>query len=104
MNVPINDWIIVIAGALGWLVWGLQKIAPNLPSNVQKIIKKLSQQEIIEIIIWVNENCDTPEHRRETAVQLLQELAEKKLGFKLPTSIANLIVEWAVQQYKRLHG
>ena len=43
----------------------------------------------------------SPEARRREAVICLQKLTIKDLGFPVPASIANLLVEHIYQQWKR---
>jgi len=101
MNISLADWIAVAVGVVGLLSALLGKLAPKLPSSVQKIISKLGRDQIIEIIIWCETHVATVEQRRETAAQMIQDAWTKLAGVPLPDSVVNLIIEWAVQEYKK---
>jgi len=101
-GVPLQDWITLAIGIVGLVSALLQRIAPRLPKYVQTIIAKIGKQNIINLIAWAQEYASTPEKRKEAAVAELKKVAKNKLGIVLPDSIANLIVEWAVQQYKKI--
>jgi hypothetical protein len=98
-----GDWISLIVGVLGFVsAWAMR--SNRLPSGARKWLSKLGGQEaVFDILASANSFAErTPAQRRSWAVSELQDLAYKSTGLKLPTSIANLIVEFVYQEYRKI--
>ena len=103
-GIPIGDLLSIGIGLVGLLV---AKIASStrLPAWARRWLKKIGTDEILKAIELAAKIKDlTPEERRLQAVGYLQKLCEKELGFPVPTSVANLLVEYVYAQWKRTHG
>lgn len=100
-GVPIFD-IITLAVGLGGLLFGLM----SRNTTVKKWLDKIGGQATVEraISVGMEFSIDSPEERRKKAVVYLQKVARENYGVTLPTSIANLLVEWVYQAYKKRTG
>ena len=98
------SWLEAIVFALTLVYALVKKLGYDkvLPKSVRDVIKKLGGEEAIErIILDVNAfNSLTEEQKRAEAVKLLKKAASDN-GVRLPTSLANFLVEW---MYGRLKG
>lgn len=92
------EWIGIVAILGGWLVTWLR--GRKLPAWAKKWLDKLGDDAVLEAI-EAAKRFDTPEERRVEAVRYLQRIADKRFGMELPDSIANLLVEYVYQLYKR---
>ena len=98
-NVSIQDWIAIATG-LGGLIAAWLQSKNRLPSWARKWMNDLGEASVLEAI-EAAKRFDTPAKRRSEAVEYLQRLSMKKLGFRIPTSVANLLIEYVYQQWKR---
>ena len=99
--VPIGDWVSLAVGALGFISASLAR-KDRLPSWARKWLKRVGSPRIIDAIERAAAIAElTPEQRRKQAVIYLQKLTIKELGFPVPASIGNLLVEHVYQQWKR---
>lgn len=103
-NVNLKDWLTLAIGVIGLITaWVSQ--SNRLPKEARNYIARIGGERINQIISATAEMVTaSPAQRQMRAVELLQDTAERRLGIRLPTSIANLIVEWAYQQYRRRTG
>ncbi len=100
-NVSLNDWITLAVGVIGFLTVLLQR-RTQLPSWARRWLAKIGLERIQKAIDQAATVASlTPDERRAKAVEYLQRLTERELGFPVPTSIANLLVEFVYQQWKR---
>ena len=100
-NVSLNDWV-----ALGLAVFGflsaLISRTDRLPAWARKWLKRIGTDRIADAIERAASIAElTPDQRRKQAVIYLQKLCIRELGFPIPASIANLLVEHIYQQWKR---
>ncbi len=100
-GISLADWIYIITTLMGFIIAWLAK-QPRLPASAQKYLKSLTASRLLAIVEAVAADVTaSPEQRRAKAVELLQSAARKKLGQPLPDSIANLLVEYGYQLYKK---
>lgn len=101
-SVSISDWISLAVGIIGFISaylsskqrlpsWARKWLAQVGNVNVQAAIEKAAAVETL-----------TPDQRRKQAVIYLQKLTIKSLGFPIPASIANLLIEYVYQQWKHM--
>jgi hypothetical protein len=100
-NVSLNDWV-----ALGLAIFGflsaLISRTDRLPAWARKWLKRIGTDHITDAIERAASIAElTPDQRRKQAVIYLQKLCIRELGFPIPASIANLLVEHIYQQWKR---
>lgn len=101
-TVPFGDWVSLAIGALGF-VTALLSRKDRLPSWARKWLKRIGAERIVDAIERAAAICElTPDQRRKQAVIYLQKLCIRELGFPVPASIANLLVEHIYQQWKRV--
>ena len=101
MEVSVSDWIALVVGALGLLAAWLAR-SNRLPANVRGYINKIGTEDVLKKIqVAAADLAASPEQRRMKVVEMVSDLAEKKLGFPVPDSIINLIVEYVYQLYKK---
>lgn len=100
-DVAIHDWISLIVGVIGFITACLSRQS-QLPAWARKWLNKIGQKRIVDAIERAQAICElTPDQRRKQAVIYLQKLCIKELGFPIPASIANLLVEHVYQAWKR---
>jgi hypothetical protein len=101
LDVPVRDWVSLIAGLVGWIAAWLAR-RDSLPPWAKKWLKRIGRAQVSDAVERAASLAElTPEQRRSEAVIFLQKLAVAKLGFPVPSSIANLLIENAYQQWKR---
>lgn len=102
-TVTAFDWAALIIGIIGLVAARLQS-KDRLPKWVRKWLTWLGQDRVEEAVRYAEAFTNmTPEARRTEAVNYLIEVADRELGLKLPTSIANLLIEYVYQLWKRRH-
>lgn len=100
-SVSVQDWVSLCVGVLGFLAAYLGR-QDRLPSWARLWLKRIGTEKIIDAIEHAAAVIEmTPEERRRQAVIYLQRVCVKELGFVVPDSIANLLVEYIYQQWKR---
>ncbi|MCE5199814.1 MAG: hypothetical protein ABFD54_08885 [Armatimonadota bacterium] len=100
-GVSTQDWITLIIGVVGFVVACLSR-TDRLPSWARKWLKKIGAARITDAIERAAAIAElTPDQRKKQAVIYLQKLCIKETGFSVPTSIANLLIEYVYQQWKR---
>ena len=100
-SIPLHDWISLIVGILGLVTAWISRKG-QLPAWTRKWLNKIKIERVLEAIDKAAAIADlTPDQRRKQAVIYLQKLCIKELGFPVPASIANLLVEFVYQTYKR---
>lgn len=100
-TIPSNDWISLAVGLLGFLTACLSR-KDRLPAWARKWLKRIGTERIGDAIERAAAIAElSPEERRKQAVVYLQKLAIRELGFPIPASIANLLVEHVYQGWKR---
>ena len=100
--VPAHDWVSLAVGVTG-LLTALASQKDRLPSWARKWLKRIGPERITDAIERAASIAEmSPDQRRTQAVIHLQKLAIKELGFPVPQSIANLLVEHVYQQWKRV--
>lgn len=96
-----GDWASVAVGVLGFAS-ALASRRDRLPSWARKWLKRIGSQRIVDAIERAASIAEmSPEQRRKQAVVYLQKLCVTEVGFPIPASIANLLVEHIYQQWKR---
>ena len=105
MQVSMSDWIALTVGVIGLISAWLAR-SNRLPANVRRWINDLDQEVILQEIgtCAVTMAQATAEERRDYMVNWITDLAKIKLGLTVPKSIANLIVEYCYQLWKRAVG
>lgn len=100
-NVPISDWISLSIGLIG-LISGYLGQKNKLPVWVRAWLKRIGEQNIADAVERAAVFTEmTSEEKRKQAVTILKEITLKKLGFPVPESIANLLIENSYQLIKR---
>lgn len=99
--VPLGDWIGFAVGIAGLLISYLQS-RDRLPKWARTWLARIGQDKVEMAIEYAARfEAMTSEQRRQEAVGYLIKLSEKELGLPVPESIANLLVEFVYQQWKR---
>jgi len=99
-SVSINDWITLAVGILGFLTALLSR-SGRLPAWARKWLKRIGTERITDAIERAAAIAElSPDEKRRQAVTYLQKLTIRELGFPVPASIANLLVEHVYQQWK----
>lgn len=100
-SVPLSDWVSLAVGLMGCLAALLAR-RDRLPIWARKWLKRIGSGRILDAIERAASIAElSPDARRRQAVIYLQKLCIKELGFPIPASIANLLVEHVYQQWKR---
>ncbi|MBI2843694.1 MAG: hypothetical protein HYX78_09870 [Armatimonadetes bacterium] len=99
--VPPVDWAAFFIGLAG-LIFGYIQSRSRLPKWVRRWMDRLGQDKVEQAVEYAARLSElSPEERRREAAAYLIRLSEKELGFPIPESIANLLVEFVYQQWKR---
>jgi len=97
----VSDWVSLAVGLLGFATACLAR-RDRLPTWARKWLSRIGPERINDAIERAAAIAElSPDARRRQAVILLQKLTIKELGFPIPASIANLLIEHAYQQWKR---
>jgi hypothetical protein len=100
-TIPAHDWISLAVGITGALTAYLSQ-KDRLPSWARKWLSRIGTERITDAIERAGAIAElSSDERRKQAVIYLQKLCIKELGFPVPASIANLLVEHIYQQWKR---
>jgi len=100
-TIPVRDWVSLAVGALGAVAAYLGR-KDRLPAWARKWLSRIGSERITDAIERAGAIAElSPDERRKQAVVYLQKLCIKELGFPVPASIANLLVEHVYQQWKR---
>jgi hypothetical protein len=100
-NVPARDWLAVAIGLAGFALSYLGS-RDRLPKWARKWLARIGRDRIEDAIEYAARlGVMSPEERRAEAVGYLVRLSERELGFPIPGSVANLLVEFVYQQWKR---
>lgn len=100
-QVPLEDWISLAVGMVGFCSALLAR-RDRLPGWARAWLKRIGRARITDAIERAGAIAElAPEERRMQAVTYLQQLSIKELGFPVPRSIANLLVEHVYQHWKR---
>jgi hypothetical protein len=101
LHVPVHDWIAVALGLIGLITAWLNS-KNRLPKWAREWLSKLTKDEVEKAIQYASEiEGMTNEQRKQKAVDYLIRVSEKQLGLTVPDSIANLLVEFVYQQWKK---
>jgi hypothetical protein len=99
-TVSTQDWVSLAVGVVGALTAYLSQ-KDRLPAWARKWLNRIGPQRITDAIERAGAIIElSPDERRKQAVIYLQKLCVKDLGFPIPASIANLLVEHIYQQWK----
>jgi hypothetical protein len=100
-SVPLRDWAALGIGLLGIALSYVQS-RDRLPSWARRWLGRIGREKIEKAVEYAARLSGlSSEERRREAVAYLMRLSEKELGFPVPESIANLLVEFVYQQWKR---
>jgi hypothetical protein len=100
-TIPVHDWVSFAVGAAGAMTAYLSR-KDRLPAWARKWLSQIGSERITDAIERAGAIAElSPDERRAQAVVYLQKLCTKELGFPVPASIANLLVEYVYQQWKR---
>ncbi len=100
-KVPAEDWISLAVGIVGFVTAYLSR-KDRLPAWARSWLKRIGCDNITDAIERAAAIAElTPDQRRQQAVIYLQKVSLKKLGFPLPSSVANLLVEYVYQLWKK---
>jgi hypothetical protein len=100
-TVSTQDWVSIAVGAVGALTAYMSQ-KDRLPSWARKWLSRIGPERITDAIERAGAIAElSTDERRKKAVVYLQELCVKDLGFPVPSSIANLLVEQVYQQWKK---
>lgn len=99
--VPARDLIALAIGIIGAAIAYAQS-SNRLPKWARTWLSRIGYERIENAIDYASRLSGmTSDQRRAEAVAYLVRLTEKELGFAVPTSIANLLVEFVYQRWKR---
>lgn len=99
--VPSGDWVSLAVGVMGFLSAYVSS-KDRLPAWARRWLKKIGSSRVTDAIERAAAIAElTPDQRRKQAVIYLQKLTIQELGFPIPASVANLIVEHVYQQWKK---
>lgn len=100
-TIPLHDWLSLVVGIFGFITACIAH-SGRLPAWARKWLKRIGAERIMDAIERAAAICElTPDQRRKQAVIYLQKLCIRELGFPVPVSIANLLVEHVYQAWKR---
>lgn len=100
-NISFGDWTAVVIGVIG-LVASYINSKDRLPKWARRWLSRIGSENIVKAIEYASKLSElSPEERRKEAAAYLVRLSEKEFGFSVPASIANLLVEFVYQQWKR---
>ena len=100
-KIPIVDWISLAIGLFG-LVSAYLARKDRLPAWARTWLQRIGSERITDVIERAAAIAElTPDQRRKQAVIYLQKVCIKELGFPVPASVANLLVEYVYQQWKK---
>lgn len=100
-SIPVGDWVSLAIGLMGFLSAYVSS-RDRLPSWARKWLNKIGSEKVSDAIERAASIADlSPEQRRKQAVIYLQKLTIQELGFPVPASVANLLVEYVYQQWKK---
>jgi len=100
-SVPARDWAALAVGVFGIIIARLQS-RDRLPKWVRRWLSRLGEDRIEQAIEYAAKIGNlSPEERRREAASYLARIAEQELGLRIPQSIANLLIEYAYQYWKR---
>lgn len=101
IDISLQDIVSVAVGLFG-LVTAWLANCQRLPAGARKWLKRIDQARVIGAITRAETIANlTPAQRRDEAVKYLQQICKRELGFPVPASIANLLVEFVYQTWKR---
>jgi hypothetical protein len=97
----MDDWLSLAVGVMGFATALLAR-KDRLPGWARKWLRRIGSARITDAIERAAAIAElSPDARRAQAVTYLQQLTVRELGFPIPQSIANLLVEHVYQQWKR---
>lgn len=100
-TIPVGDWISLAVGLIG-LLSAYASSKDRLPSWARNWLSRIGNERVLDAIDRAAAIAElTPEQRRKQAVIYLQKLTIQELGFPVPASVANLLVEYVYQQWKK---
>lgn len=100
-TVSLNDWLSLAIGLVGLITAWLAR-QDRLPAWARKWLKRIGQDRITDAIERAAAIAElTPEQRKREAVIYIQKISANELGFPVPQSIANLLIEHVYQVWKR---
>lgn len=100
-TIPTSDWISLAIGILGFVTACLAR-KDRLPAWARRWLSRIGPERITDAIERAAAIAElSAEARRRQAVIYLQKLTIKELGFPIPASIANLLIEHIYQQWKQ---
>ena len=100
-KVPLGDWISLAIGLFG-LITAYFSSKHRLPSWARRWLKRIGSDKISDAIERAAAIAElTPDQRRKQAVIYLQKICIQELGFPVPASVANLLVEYVYQRWKK---
>lgn len=101
-TVSTRDWVTLALGVTGALTTYLSQ-KDRLSSWARKWLKRIGAKRITDAIERAGAIAElSSDERRRQAVIYLQKICIAELGFPVPQSIANLLVEHVYQQWKRV--
>lgn len=100
-TVPLKDWSALSIGLLGVVLSYVQS-RDRLPKWARQWLGRIGRDRVENAIDYAARlsNMSSDDRRREAVAYLIR-LTEKELGFAVSESIANLLVEFVYQQWKR---
>lgn len=100
-NISTNDWVSLAVGLIGFITAYISRQS-QLPAWARKWQKLIGNDRVTDAIQRAADLANlTPEQRQKEAALLLKQFCRRDLGIDLPTSIANFLVEYAYQSWKR---
>ncbi len=100
-NVSHGDWLACAIGVAGFVLSYLQS-RERLPKWARRWLSRIGRERVGDAIDYAARLGEmSPGERRVEAVGYLVRLSEREFGFAVPQSVANLLVEFVYQSWKR---
>ena len=101
IHIDLTDLLSLGIGVFGLLLAWAQSYN-RLPKGVRDWLGKIGSDTIMAIIVKAESVATmSTEDRRKWAVEELKAVVLEKCGLKLPTSVANLLMEFVYQAWKK---
>jgi uncharacterized membrane protein YcfT len=99
-GIPLQDLITIASIAISIILGLMHKFSAKLPPKVAEILNGIGQDEIERYLTEAVRLYSDPTARREWVVKQIQTIARTELHIEVPTSVANLLVEYVFQRWK----
>ncbi|OYV99473.1 MAG: hypothetical protein B7Z62_00285 [Deltaproteobacteria bacterium 37-65-8] len=99
-KIPLTDLVYLAIGIAG-IIMGWIGNSNRLPAPARHWLAKIGEPALASLVAEANAIEDMyPRVRRAYVLNELRDLAKRKLGLDIPTSVANLLLEYVYQKFK----